>query len=541
MLLIRLCARWSTVSAVWNKLRTTARGSLLLCLLAGAVFSLPYGWEAAYPATYASLLGLFLLLQTDPLKTMPFRTCFCFCLGYLLPLYTWFAALYPFSALGYSRAAAFGLVALCCLGIPLVQAAVQAGVLQFGRFLPRGTAGSAPFLRAIGYGALWVLSETLLSFGELGLPWGTVALSQTGCTLLLPTVSLFGAKWLAFFAVTVCALLAHALLSGRISLMVSGTSLFLAAALCGGILLAVPSGDPTCISVAAVQGNISTDQKWQGETLLQVFETYARLTKEAAAHGAKLILLPESAVPVHFEEGGVLHRTYAAIASKYNCTIVTGVLRQQEDGEHNSLLAIAPDGSISNVYDKQHPVPFGEFIPLEPLLSRLFPAIGSLNLNQKLVTGDTDAWISTTDYTIGCMICYDSIFSSEALAGADVNFCVIATNDAWFGKSAGVHQHLRYASLRAAETGKAILRAGNTGISALIDRMGRRLAQTEIGTETILYGSLPVDDRQASGQKTLFGKTGDLVFPLCALFLLLVLPIERIRQVRQNKHPKNPG
>ncbi len=511
-----------------NKWYGTARGGLLLCFLSGAVFSLPYFFESLFPLTYIALLCFFLLWKSEPLCRKEFRASLCFFLGFLLPLYSWFSALYPLSSFGYSKPAAFGLVTLFCLGIPTVQAVLQAAVLQLARFLPHESTGVHPLIRVIGGSALWILAEKLLSIGQLALPWGTIALSQTGCLPLLQTVSLFGTSWLTFFSVTVCGLIAEAFHTGRKGFLAAGSALFAGVLLTGSVLLLLPSEPQETVLAAAIQGNISTDEKWESDLLREVYDTYRNLTEQAAKRGAKLILLPESAVPVDFQEDGVLHTAFSEIASAYDCTIVMGILQYREDGLHNSLVAISPDGSLSTFYDKQHPVPFGEFLPFEKLLSTWFPSFTGLNLNESLTVGETEAYIQNENYRIGCFICYDSVF--ERTAEIDVDFSVIATNDAWFRDSAGVQQHLRYAKLRATESGKDVLRAANTGISALLDSKGRIIIQTEPLQQDILYGELSI----RSG-RTLYSITGNWFPFVSLLFLVLVFSC---RIYKKSRHVK---
>ncbi len=519
------------MSAKFNKLLGTASGNLLLCTVSGAVFSLPYFFEPLFPLTYLSLGVFFFLRGREVVQKMAFRPFFCFLLGFLFPLYTWFSALYPLSAMGFSRGTAFGVVLLCCIGIPVLQAAVQAAVLQFSRFFSGNSVGAAPFLRAVGCGALWVLSEKLLSFGSLALPWGTIALSQTGCLPLLQTVSLFGTDWIAFLCVTVCALCAEAFRCGRKSLLASGSGLLALAFLTGGVLLALPDGSKESVRAAAIQGNLSTDEKWEDEALLDSLETYRNLTEQAAKQGAKLILLPESAVPVPFTEGGPLHEAFASIAESYDCTILLGVLRRDGDGRlHNSLAAVLPDGSVRGYYDKQHPVPFGEVLPLRGLIEAVCPPLAELNLGEELAVSPTDAVLDCGAYRIGCFLCFDSVFSGREQAEGGLDFSVIATNDAWFRDSAGVYQHLRYAKLRAAESGHALLRAGNTGVSALLDGKGRVLRQTEPLEQAVLYGELPL-----GGRDTLFGMTGSLFPALSAGYLLFLAGWALVRRLRKRR------
>lgn len=513
---------------------TSGVGKWAVCVLAGVIFSLPYLWEAAFPATYAALSVLCLLLQTQPFADKPFRVAFCFCLGYRLVLLSWFTALYPFSAYGYSRAAAAGLVVLGCVGIPLLQAAMQAAVLQCVRFFPKNggkwlsnphTCGFST--HACGFACLWVVSEWVLELGDLSLPWGSIALSQTGCSPLLQTASLFGARWIAFFAVLLCGLVANAVRVRKRSCFLPPLCFLLACLLAGGVLLALPQKTNGELRVAAVQGNISVDEKWNAAQLAEILQTYRTLTEQAAADGAELILLPESAVPVYYSPGGPLDRVFSDIAERYGCVIVMGILRKEGDSAYNSLATFTPSGDSETYYDKQHLVPFGEMIPFESQLSAVLPSISSIQISEKLQVGNVEQVLDAGDYHVGCMICYDSIYSSISLTRADTDFLVIATNDAWFRESAGIRQHLRYAKLRAVECGRAVLRAGNTGISALLDSKGRILAESAVAEQTVLRGDLPI-----GGGNTLFARIGDCVLPFCLLFALCMMGVGVRREIR---------
>ncbi len=482
----------------------TARGRLLFCFLSGAVFSLPYFAEWAFALTYVALTVFFWLLFEGTLIGKEFRACLCFCLGMQWTACSWLASMYPLPYFGFAKPAAFLIVAACCIVLPACFALIMAFALQFGRFLP-----ASPVWKAVGYGALWVVAEWLLTLGDMAFPWATAALSQTGCLPILQTVSLFGQGFVAFFAVTVCALIAQAFLYGKRGLMIAGSAVFAGVFLLGSILLVLPAKTEKSIPVAAVQGNVSTEEKWDESSLPAIFDTYQNLTRRAAKAGAKLILLPESAVAVQFEQDGVLHEAFASIASEYDCTIVMGVLRYENEKMYNSLVAINPDGTLSDFYNKRRAVPFGEKTPFDAVLPDLCPGTD-------LTVGETDAYIETDTCRLGCMICFDSVFCAAEQAHANPDLLMLATNDAWFGDSIGAEQHLRYAKLRAVECGKTLLRAGNTGISAVIDKNGRLLARSDLQKEAVLHG-----DAEFCRSRTLFSVTGDLS-PLAAALLLLI-------------------
>jgi len=484
------------------------RGRLLFCFLSGAVFALPCLAEWAFALTYAACAVFVWLLLEGTLCGKEFRACLCFCLGMQWVSCAGLAAMYPLPYFGFAKPIAFLLVCACCLVLPACYALIMASVLQLSRFLP-----SKPIVRALGLGALWVVAEWVLTVGDMAFPWGTVALLQTGCLPVLQTVSLLGTGAPAFVTVTVCALIAQAFLYGRRSLLIAGSATLAGVFALGGVLLALPVRTSETLPVAAVQGNISADSKWDENSLPATFETYLSLTERAAKAGASLILLPESAVPVQFTQGGVLHEAFGELARTYDCTIVLGVLRYENDALYNSLVAISPDGALSDFYNKRHAVPFGEKTPFDAVLPDLCPGTD-------LTVGNSASFIETDMLRMGCLICFDSVFAGEKIASDHTDLLLLATNDAWFGDGASAKQHLRHAKLRAVESGKPLLRAGNTGISAVIDRNGRVITQSGLSVQTVLHGDLTLTQ---SG--TLYAHIGE-IFPFAAgVFALLCIMI----------------
>ena len=506
-----------------NKALETAKGSLLCCFLSGAVFSLPFFIEALFPFTFAALFGLFYLLKLEVMAKRQFKGMFCFFLGFYLCLCSWFFAMYPLSAFGLSPLQAWLVIGFCCVFVPLKMALQHGFFLWLGKFLPRN-----PYLRAVGYGCLWVAAEISLHFGILAFPWGTVALSQSGFAPLLQTVSLFGSEWVAFFAVSFCCLAVEAV-SAKERRMALVTSASFILPVMAGYLLTMLGGTPaSTVPAAVIQGNISTEEKW-GENIAQdVFEAYAKMTKEAVEKGAKVILLPETAVPVKFNENGVVHETFAQIAKEHGCTIIMGIFRKEEGRSYNSLVAIDPRGNLSTVYDKRYPVPFGEYMPMGELLEQIFPALAGLNPEGTITPGDSAIYIENDEYRIGCYICFDTVFGGWEGASCNSDFQVVVTNDGWFGDSAALAQHLRHAKLRAVESGKSLLRAANTGISAIIDKDGSLLQYSGVQTREIVYGDLPLYQG-----RTVYGFIGDSIPVACILYLIGIFGYGSIKKYRK--------
>jgi apolipoprotein N-acyltransferase len=173
---------------------------------------------------------------------------------------------------------------------------------------------------------------------------------------------------------------------------------------------------------------------------------------------------------------------------------------------YNSVYIIDHDGSVLSVYDKLHLVPFGEFLPFQEWMEKL----GFVQLTK--VQGGFIPGVRRHPMEIPNaprvlpLICYEAIFPGEAAAREDrPGWIVNLTNDGWFGITTGPYQHLQQARLRAIEQGLPLVRAANTGISAVIDPAGRIVARLGLGIEGVLDSSLP-----AAIPPTIYARTGDI-------------------------------
>ena len=492
------------------------RGALpwVLCFGSGALFSIPYFWENWFVLSFVSM-ALFFFLKEKFLKGKEFRAWLLFFLGLYLPLYSFLSSLHPLTAAGFTEGQSLLIVILACILIPAIHAPLSALVMQFSRFLPQG-----PLFFAFGTAALWAVHEWLCTLGDFAFPWSAIALSQTGFTPLLQTASFFGTAGVAFAVVSISCLIGRTFAGRGIFRSLPAAGTVLAICMISGLIVLNTGAATGTKNVAIVQGNASTEEKWDTDAKAAVLETYLTMAERAAEENpdADWILLPESAAPANFNENGPLHELYAGIASKYGVTVVAGVLQTDEGGVHNGMVAVFPDGSCSNIYEKQRLVPFGEYLPLGGLLNKLFPSLSNFGLGgTALVTRETDPVLQVSDVSAGCYICFDSVFPSASRGQADVG--IVLTNDSWFDKSdAMLGQHLRFARLRAVETGKDVSRAANTGISALIDRHGNVTEQTEKKTAAILYGTV-----ETNSGRTLYFYVGNTFVAVCGGFFLLLV------------------
>ena len=308
-----------------------------------------------------------------------------------------------------------------------------------------------------------------------------------------------------------------------------GTGLLLAALLLGygawrlhtTPLEADPRGDDS-VAVLFAEGNIDQNQKWVPVYQRRTVETYLRLTQaELARHPGEnpLIVWPETALPFNFDNNGILSALVRNLARQSQSPLLTGVPGFQYDAAgnmqvFNRALLLDPSGNTAGHYDKEHLVPFGEYVP-EWLnwnfLADLLQEVGVYT------PGRSAAPLVHGDLRLGMLICYEAVFPWLAQARVEhgANVLVDISNDGWFGRSPAALQHLYLASLRAVEQGRWLLRGTNTGISAIIDARGRVTVRGGQFEENTLWGRV----RLQQGA-TVYHKLG-LWLPLAAGLLWL--------------------
>lgn len=280
------------------------------------------------------------------------------------------------------------------------------------------------------------------------------------------------------------------------------------------------------VNVNIVQGNIEQDLKWSSEEKEHTVAVYERLTRESLQkHKAELVVWPETALPF-YPDRDPLFRRVQQLAADENVYILTGapyVDVQQQSGEKplvryaNSSLLIDNTGSIVDRYDKQHLVPFGEYVPFARQLPFIKPLVENVG---DFTPGKTRKPLSFGTIGLGVLICYESIFPDisrqwvEDGAGLLVNI----SNDAWYGRSSAPHQSMAMAVLRAVENRRSMVRAANTGISGFITASGRVQQASDLFTEAQMGASAPVMTTE-----TFFTRRGYMFGPACLALIPVVL------------------
>jgi apolipoprotein N-acyltransferase len=265
--------------------------------------------------------------------------------------------------------------------------------------------------------------------------------------------------------------------------------------------------------VAIIQGDIPQDQKWLPEMKLPTLARYRRMT--LAAGDADLVVWPEAAMPaLHDDIADDYLAPLSARLRAQGSSLLAGMLRASDDGKkyYNTVYAL---GASSGRYDKRHLVPFGEYFPVPDWLLPLMDVLGVPFSNLGFGAA-RQAPIKVDGQAIGIAICFEDVFPDEYRHTAAQSVMVAnVTNDAWFGRSGAAAQHLAIARMRALETGREVLRASNTGVSAIIDANGRLQAQTGFFTQEILRGKA-----QPRSGETPYVRWGDR--PLWVLSVILI-------------------
>ena len=357
---------------------------------------------------------------------------------------------------------------------------------------------------------LWVGIEWLRGHLFTGFPWGLLGYSQYAQLPLIQIAAWTGVYGVSFLLVLVNSSLSLALLRGwQGGLKIGGPVAFLGLALALSIgawrLSGVSVPD---FPVAIVQGSIDQAVKWSPSFQRATMNIYLGLTRRAAASRPRLIVWPEAAAPYFLSREPMVTREIASLAASAEVPIVVGALEVgRRDGGltyfNSAFLVSGSDGIVAR-YDKMHLVPFGEYVPLKRLLffvEAVAAEIGDFTPGERPVVFDRAGG------RFGVVICYEGIFPElfrEFVRGG-AEFMVNITNDAWFGRTSGPIQHLTMIPFRAVENGVAVVRAANTGVSAIIEPSGEIRERLGLFERGQMAGRIPL--RQVT---TFYTRYGDL-------------------------------
>lgn len=373
--------------------------------------------------------------------------------------------------------------------------------------------------------ALLAAAETARAFALTGFPWALVGyawidapqmqvaavIGPHGLTLATTLAAAMGAVWIGrpwpWLAAPAMAALA-----------VAGAGIW------GQARLAAPEPQATGVTLRIVQPNTEQSLKWDPAMAMTILDRLLFATA-APPEGPEpdVVIWPETAVPYLLNGSEELVADIDRIAG--TAPVVFGIVRRDGQRLFNSLAVSTPGGTVTQVYDKHHLVPFGEYMPL----GELFAAVGIHGLAASHGAGFSPGPgpllldLGRAGRALP-LICYEAIFPQHLFAPERPDWVLQATNDAWFGEVSGPYQHLAQARLRAVEQGLPLIRAANTGISAVIDAKGRVQARLGLGQQGYLDAALP-----PALPPTPYALTGDWPVFAAMLFLALGFALPRRR------------
>ena len=386
---------------------------------------------------------------------------------------------------------------------------------------------------------LWVALEWLRSFFFIGFPWVNLGYSQYPFLNLIQVSEITGVYGISALVIFVNLVLFFVLQTtgrgrGRLAL---ASALVIFALLGWGQwrrnqLASLPPVHH--LRVGLIQGNVPQDQKWDKTFQEETLARYERLSREAVTKGAELIVWPETAMPFFFQSDMPYQQRFLAFVRELNTPLLFGAVgwRPKDMTEvtlFNRAYLVSPTGEVLNSYDKIKLAPFGEYIPFHNsflfFLDKFVEGIGDF------AAGTERTIFSLPSQKFGVLICFEGIFPDHArrFVANGANLLVNITNDAWFGRSSAPYQHLVMEAMRAVENRVPLVRAANTGFSAVVSLDGQIRAQTPLYETTLLVEEL------AWPQVTSFyTQYGDVFTYACALAAVGMLGYRYITYTAQN-------
>jgi apolipoprotein N-acyltransferase len=525
--------------------RAAARHRAWIAIAAGAASALAQAPFQLWPILFLTFPLLVWLIDGAP--TQRWRgawvcalTGWCFGFGYFVAAFYWtgYAFLVDAETFGW-------LLPVAVIGGPAYIAIYTALGFACAHFLwVRGAARILAFAVALT-AAEWLRGHLLTGF-----PWNALGYALASPLELAQGASVVGIWGLTFIAVAVFASPAT-LTDDRATRpwlpVLCALAALITLALLGSLRLSrMPTTLVDGVALRIMQPNLQQDSKFNYSAKAQVMSRYIALSGRASnlrPHGLRDVthlIWPESAFPFYLTTEPDALAQIASLLPE-GTVLITGADRvgapppgAASSDTHTSIYVIDHRGSVLALYDKVHLVPFGEYLPFQNLLERL----GLQQLTKVtggLVAGERRQPLALPRAPSALpLLCYEAIFPQEAATrgGERAGWLLNLTNDGWFGISSGPYQHLVQARMRAVEQGLPLVRAANTGISAVIDPLGRVIRSLPLGAEGVLDAPLP----QALAP-TIYARFGDALAGLLVAAALMIVLRRRISD-RAQRQPR---
>jgi apolipoprotein N-acyltransferase len=359
----------------------------------------------------------------------------------------------------------------------------------------------------LAFAGAWSLGEIARTHVLTGFPW-----NLAGTVWAFAALPMQAAAWVGLHGLSLATVIVAALPTLGWRGLGTAAAMLAAGAAIGLLRLWPGEPAPAPVAIRIVQGNIPQSAKWDDALRAQHFRKY-------------LVVWPETASPYDLVNDAVA-REAAAMVLPEGGLLLAGHVRVQRQpalAVFNSLAVLDAEGRVLDSFDKAHLVPFGEYVPLRRILPLPTVVRSTLDFSAGPGPRTIDAGLAGVP-SFGPLICYEAIFPGQVVAsGARPGWLVNVTNDAWFGRISGPWQHLAAARFRAVEEGLPLVRAANTGISAVFDARGRTVGRLDLGATGVVAAPLP-----ASRPPTLFAQTGVWGPAMLASFALLGGVMQRL-------------
>jgi apolipoprotein N-acyltransferase len=525
-----------------NKLRAAGLAIILawgwkraaIALVAGALSSLAMAPFNAWPVLFVTFPVAVWLIDgaaAGRWRGVPAAAMsgFWFGLGYFVPGLYWIGYAFLVDAPTFAW-----LMPFAVLGLPAYLALFSAFGFALARLLWTRDAS-----RLLALAISLTLGEWLRGHVLTGFPWNAFGYALSEPLALAQTASLIGLWGMTFLCVAIFAspaVLIDGSSRGRKPWIAPVIALLLLGAMgiFGAVRLTLLPTIMTKVKLRIMQPNLQQDVRFNYSAKADVMQKYLTLSDRASGpqstgvRDAQILIWPESAFPFFLTREADAMAQIADLLPK-GTVLITGSVRAPDvppgvriTRAYNSIYIIDHDGSVLSVYDKLHLVPFGEYLPFQDLMEKL----GFVQLTKVqggFIPGTRRRALEIPDAPRALpLICYEAIFPGDVAARDDrPGWIINLTNDGWFGISTGPYQHLQQARMRAIEEGLPVVRAANTGISAVIDPEGRIVARLGLGIEGVLDASLPT-----AIPPTVYARFGD-VPAATIVFAALLLVIRR--------------
>jgi len=390
---------------------------------------------------------------------------------------------------------------------------------------------------ALTFGLLWFVGDYARGHMFTGFPWNLTGYAWSGSLPVLQVTSVIGIYGLTLLTLIAVSLTAALVDHSRLSknLFLTSLLLFVALAVGGEVRLQTTQvGVVPDVRLRLVQPDIAQAHKWREEEREGYFQDLLAMSSAPAVKPVTHIIWPETASTYYLDEDPA-HRQEIGLHIPAAATVLTGVIRHDMDTDgytrfYNSLVAVDGLGRIVAGYDKSHLVPFGEYMPWRKYIPlRTLAASGA-----DFSAGNGPRSLRVLGLpTFSPLICYEAIFPGAVIDRNDrPEFILNITNDGWYGNTIGPYQHFAIVRVRAIEEGLPLVRAANTGISAVIDPLGRIKIRLGIGQKASIDSDLPMPLAL-----TLFERWGEMLLWVAFGLLTIVTVCIRVRERAKTQSP----